>query len=113
MLARKLLAKNKGGNRQIIMVSDGEPTAHVEGGQVYFAYPPTMRTLQLTLREVKRCTQQGIIINTFMLEHDHYLQDFVNHLTRLNRGRAFFATSESLGEYILVDYLASKRRRIG
>ncbi|TAK36893.1 MAG: VWA domain-containing protein [Chloroflexota bacterium] len=112
MLARKLLGRNTGGNRQIIMISDGEPTAHTEGGQSFFSYPPTPRTVQLTLREVRRCTQQGITINTFMLENDHSLVDFVNQLTRLNRGRAFFATSDSLGEYILVDYLSSKKRRI-
>jgi uncharacterized protein with von Willebrand factor type A (vWA) domain len=62
------------------------------------------------LREVKRCTQEGIVINTFMLERSHYLADFVEQMTRINRGRAFFATPERLGDFILVDYVSSKTR---
>ena len=83
-------------------------TAHFEGDRVHFSYPPTFRTFQETLREVKRCTQEGIVINTFMLERSHYLADFVNQMTRINRGRAFFATPERLGDYILVDYVSTK-----
>jgi uncharacterized protein with von Willebrand factor type A (vWA) domain len=60
---------------------------------------------------VARCTHEGIVINTFMLERSHYLTDFVNQMTRINRGRAFFATPERLGDYVLVDYVASKRAR--
>lgn len=109
MLARRLLGRHGSGNRQIILITDGEPTAHFEGDRVHFSYPPTFRTFQETLREVKRCTQEGITINTFMLERSHYLADFVNQMTRINRGRAFFATPERLGDYILVDYVASKQ----
>ena len=73
MLARQLLARHKGGNKQIIMITDGEPTAHMEGGEPEFSYPPTRRTLQETLKEVQRCTREGITINTFMLERSHAL----------------------------------------
>src|SRR5438105_922777 len=109
-LARSLLAKHRG-NRQIIMVTDGEPTAHLENGRVYFSYPPTFRTIQETLREVRRCTRDRIVINTFMLERGPYLTEFVNQMTRINKGRAFFVSPERLGEYILVDYVSGKQRR--
>jgi uncharacterized protein with von Willebrand factor type A (vWA) domain len=110
MLARQLLARHKGGNRQIIMITDGEPTAHFEGGRVEFSYPPTWRTFQETLKEVQRCTRERITINTFMLERSYALTSFVEQMAKINRGRAFFATPESLGEYILVDYVKQKRQ---
>jgi len=109
-LARSLLAKHRG-NRQIIMVTDGEPTAHLDNGRVYFAYPPTFRTIQETLKEVRRCTRDRIVINTFMLERGPYLTEFINQMTRINKGRAFFVSPERLGEYILVDYVSGKARR--
>ena len=110
-LARRLLGRQKGGNKQIIMVTDGEPTAHMEGTEAEFAYPPTRRTIQETLKEAQRCTREGITINTFMLERSEMLMAFVEQMARINRGRAFFATPERLGEYVLVDYVGSKRRR--
>jgi uncharacterized protein with von Willebrand factor type A (vWA) domain len=109
-VARSLLAKHRG-NRQIIMVTDGEPTAHMDGGRVFFAYPPTFRTIQETLREVRNCTRDRIVINTFMLERGPYLTELVNQMTRINKGRAFFVSPERLGEYILVDYVSGKQRR--
>src|SRR5437588_307829 len=109
-LARSLLAKHRG-NRQIIMVTDGEPTAHLDNGRVYFAYPPTFRSIQETLREVRRCTRDRIVINTFMLERGPYLTEFVNQMTRINKGRAFFVQPERLGEYILVDYVSGRQQR--
>lgn len=110
MVARRLLGRHKSSTRQVILITDGEPTAHMEGTRIQFAYPPTPRTFQETLREVKRCTQEGIIINTFMLERSRYLADFVTQMTRINRGRAFFTTPERLGDFVLVDYVAAKRR---
>lgn len=112
LLARRLLARSHATNREIVVITDGEPTAHFEDGQVRFSYPPTRRTIQETLAEVGRCTREGITINTFMLERSRALADFVAHLTRLNRGRAFYATPERLGEYILVDYVGRKTRRV-
>ncbi len=117
MLARTLLGRRRSPNKQIIVITDGEPTAHLEFGpggdmDVFFNYPPTFRTIQETLREVIRCTRERIIINTFMLERSYYMADFVEQMTKINRGRAFYATPEALGEYILVDYVASKTKRI-
>jgi uncharacterized protein with von Willebrand factor type A (vWA) domain len=112
MLSRKLLANEKGGSRQILLITDGEPTAHLEGGQSYFSYPPSYRTELETLKEVKRCTQEGIVINTFMLENNYQLVNFIDRLTRINRGRAFYSSSESLGQYVLVDYLNNRKKRV-
>lgn len=111
-LAREFLAKQRAVNKQIIVITDGEPTAHFEGGRVQFAYPPTFRTIQETLREVRRCTRDRITINTFMLETGDYLMGFVEQMTKINRGRAFYAEPEKLGEYVLVDYVSNKRKRI-
>ncbi len=108
MLARRLLAAHPGANRQIIIVSDGEPTAHMEGGQAVFFYPPLPETFEKTLIEVRHCTRDGIVINTFMLESNRNLVQFVNQMTRLNRGRAFFISPDRLGDYVLVDFVRSR-----
>ncbi|MEX0800035.1 MAG: VWA domain-containing protein [Dehalococcoidia bacterium] len=113
MIAQKLLARHKGGTRQIIMISDGEPTAHLEHGRSYFAYPPSPITIRETLKEVRRCTQKGIVINTFMLDRNYYLKEFVNQIAKMNKGRVFYTTPEKLGQYILVDYVSQKRKRLG
>ncbi len=114
LLARRMLAQH-GGRKQIIMITDGEPTAHIEGGEAWFDYPPSPRTIEMTLREVQRCTKDDIRINTFMLEDNFYLREFVERMMRMNRGRAFFTTPETLGDYVLVDFLDQKRaqRRAG
>jgi uncharacterized protein with von Willebrand factor type A (vWA) domain len=112
MLARRILARHHGGDRQIVVITDGEPTAHFEDGQVEFSYPPTRRTIQETLREVQRCTRDGITINTFMLERSRALAEFVALMTRMNRGRAFYATPERLGEYVLVDFVSRRTRAV-
>lgn len=111
-LSRQILSQMPGTNKQIILITDGEPTAHFEEGTLYLQYPPSPRTLQETLREVKRCTAAGIVINTFMLARDRFLERFVDQLARVNRGRAFFTTPERIGEYVVVDYLSRKRRKI-
>ncbi|HUG55806.1 MAG TPA: hypothetical protein VMJ92_01910 [Candidatus Limnocylindrales bacterium] len=114
LTARTLLGRSRGKNKQIILITDGEPTAHFEPGTSTprFAYPPTKRTFEETLREVVRCTREGITINTFMLARGHYLMDFVNQMSKINRGRAFYVEPERLGEYVLVDYVTNKRRRV-
>ena len=110
MLARDLLARHKGANRQIIMITDGEPTVHLENGHWEFQYPPPMKTYFETLREVQRCTRERITINTFMLERSHGLVNFIDRITQMNNGRAFFSTPERLGEYLLVDFVNQRRR---
>ena len=112
MLAQNLLAKHKAGTRQIIMISDGEPTAHLERGRSYFAYPPSPITIRETLKEVKRATQKGIVINTFMLDRNYYLKEFVNQVAKINKGRVFYTTPDKLGQYILVDYVQNKRKNV-
>ena len=112
MVARQLLNRQKVANKNVIMVTDGEPTAHLEEGHAYFNYPPSHRTIEQTLKEVKRCTQEGITINTFMLETNYYLMDFIDQVTRVNNGRAFYSTPNQLGEYVMVDYLRSRKKRI-
>jgi len=109
MLARKQLA-GQSGTKQILMVTDGEPTSHLEGGEAYFQYPASPVTVEETLREVARCTREGIRINTFMLDADFGLKHFVEQLTAINRGRAFFTNHESLGDYVLVDFIEHKRQ---
>ncbi|QYG91343.1 hypothetical protein HC251_02090 [Iamia sp. SCSIO 61187] len=109
MLARKMLS-GRGGTKQIIMVTDGEPTAHLtERGDPVFHYPPVQETIDATLTEVLRATREGIRINTFMLDATPYLQRFIERLTELNRGRAFFTTPETLGDYVLVDFIEQRR----
>ncbi|HZP95906.1 MAG TPA: VWA domain-containing protein [Candidatus Limnocylindria bacterium] len=112
--ARSLLSRSRGKNKQIILITDGEPTAHFEAGdpEPRFNYPPTKRTFEETLREVVRCTRERITINTFMLARGHYLVDFVNQMSKINTGRAFYVEPERLGEYVLVDYVGHKRRRV-
>jgi uncharacterized protein with von Willebrand factor type A (vWA) domain len=112
MLARRILSRQAAANREVVVITDGEPTAHFEGGQVEFSYPPTRRTISETLREVQRCTKEGITINTFMLERSRALAEFVAHMTKLNRGRAFYATPERLGEYVLVDFVGRRSKRV-
>lgn len=111
LLARRILARQAGANKEIVVITDGEPTAHFEDGQVEFSYPPTRRTISETLREVQRCTRDGITINTFMLERSPALAAFVAQMTKLNRGRAFYAEPERLGEYVLVDFVGRRTRR--
>jgi uncharacterized protein with von Willebrand factor type A (vWA) domain len=108
LLARQQLERQSG-TKQIIMVTDGEPTAHIERGEAIFQYPPSYTTIEQTLKEVQRCTKAGIRINTFMLDESPYLQDFVRRMMEMNRGRAFFVSPETLGDYVLVDFLEHRQ----
>jgi uncharacterized protein with von Willebrand factor type A (vWA) domain len=116
--ARQLLGSNRSANRQIILITDGEPTAATldQGGRLHSGWGSAMlhgRIVRETLKEVRRCTQSGIKINTFMLGADFYRQGFVDQLSRLNAGRVFYTSPDQMGNYIVVDYLANKRKRIG
>jgi len=112
MLARQLLARQHGVNKQIIMITDGGPTMWFEDGEWQFGYPPNALAEQQTLLEAQRCTRERITINTFMLEDDRWMVAFVNQLSAINHGRTFYADKNNLGEYLLVDYLNSKRKFI-
>ncbi len=110
MLAEKMLAKHPQGTRQIIMITDGEPTAHLDNGRPVFAYPPTAETINKTLKAVKSCTARNIMINTFMLDQSYYLKAFIDRLTKINGGRVFYTEPDNLGEYVLVDYFQHKKK---
>ena len=115
--SRKLLGAHKSTNRQIILITDGEPTAATldRGGRVHSGWGSALlhsRIVHETLKEVKRCTQSGIKINTFMLGADFYRQGFVDQLSRVNTGRVFYTTPDQMGNYIMVDYIANKRKRV-
>ncbi|MCB1647498.1 MAG: hypothetical protein KDI36_18695, partial [Pseudomonadales bacterium] len=112
ILAEKLLAKHQQGSRQVIMITDGEPTAHIENGQPVFAYPPTPETISKTLKAVRHCTTRGITINTFMLDETQYLRAFIDQMTRINGGRVFYTEPSNLGEYILFDYVQNKKKKL-
>ena len=116
--ARQLLGSNRSTNRQIILITDGEPTAATldHGGRLHSGWGSALlhsRIVHETLKEVKRCTLSGIKINTFMLGADFYRQGFIDQLSRLNTGRVFYTSPDQIGNYIVVDYIANKRKRLG
>ncbi|MGB0692275.1 MAG: vWA domain-containing protein [Pseudomonadales bacterium] len=113
VLAEKMLAKHQQGTKQVIMITDGEPTAHLENDRPVFAYPPTPQTIGKTLRAVRSCTSKNITINTFMLDESYYLKAFVEQMSKINGGRIFYTEPHNLGEYILVDYVQNKKKRLG
>ncbi|MHB8506549.1 MAG: vWA domain-containing protein, partial [Acidimicrobiales bacterium] len=108
LLARQMLARQRG-TKQVIMITDGEPTAHLlASGDVFFNYPPVRETIDQTVAEVMRATRDGITINTFVLDATPDLRRFVERLSEINRGRVFFTTPDTLGDYVLVDFLDQK-----
>ncbi len=116
-LASDLLHKHPSHNQNIIVVTDGQPTAYFSRGRLYCEWPLSfggisMRAAQETLREVERATQRRITINTFMLDDSPSLRAFVDKMTQLNRGRAFYTRPNNLGEYLLVDYVAHKKKKV-
>ncbi|MYD53504.1 MAG: VWA domain-containing protein [Chloroflexi bacterium] len=112
LIAQQLLAKHKVGTRQIIMITDGEPTAHLEQGRSYFAYPPSPITIRETLKEVRHCTKKDIVINVFMLDRSYYLKEFVDRVARINGGRVFYSQPDELGEYVLHDFVTHRRKTL-
>ncbi|MBI4260027.1 MAG: hypothetical protein HY658_05630 [Actinobacteria bacterium] len=109
-LAGRLLAQHPRATRQVIMVTDGEPTAHLEGDEAFFSWPPVPKTVQLTLREAMRLARAGVTINVFMLEEEPGLARFMERLARLTNGRVFHMADEAIGEFVVRDYV---RRRAG
>ena len=109
-LSRNILRNHKVANKQILVITDGEPTVHMEDGRAYFSHPPSQQTLSETLKEVKRCTREGILINTFMLEMNYFLVEFMQSMQSINSGRSFYAKPDQLGRFMIVDYL---KNRIG
>jgi uncharacterized protein with von Willebrand factor type A (vWA) domain len=109
LMARTMLA-HEHGTKQIIVVTDGEPTAHIEpDGEVLFNYPPVPETLRRTMAEVVRCTKAGVTINVFALDIERTQFPFVEQIARVNGGRTFSTTPDALGGYVLVDFLRHRR----
>ena len=112
MLARRHLDKHRDAEPVILVITDGEPTAYLaEDGFADFAWPPTRQTIAATLAEVERCTRRGATINVFMLDDEPRLVSFMHELGRRNGGRVFLPNRGSLGEYVVADYLRSRRGR--
>jgi uncharacterized protein with von Willebrand factor type A (vWA) domain len=116
-VAADLLARHPSTNQHLIIITDGQPTAYFLRGRLYCEWPLSfggisMRAAQETLREVERVTRRGIVINTFMLDDSPSLRAFVERMTRINKGRALYTRPDRLGEYLLVDYLQRKRKRV-
>lgn len=112
-MARGLLARRKQPNKQILMITDGKPSAITRGNGIYKnPYGLDLRIVNKTLEEAELCRRQGVVITTFMIATDPTLVDFVDKLTRINRGRAYYASPHDLGEFILADYIRNRRRRV-
>jgi uncharacterized protein with von Willebrand factor type A (vWA) domain len=112
MLARTLLARSRGVNKQILMITDGGPTVWHEHGRWRFQWPPHEDAEWQTLREVRRCAKENITVNVFMLSDEPYLKHFVNQMATVNKGRAFYVSPDNLGEYILIDYLGHRSKHV-
>jgi Ca-activated chloride channel family protein len=114
ILAQRILARQKKDMKQIIMITDGKPSAlTLDDGRIYrnaFGLDPLV--ISRTLEEVGRCKRQGILINTFMLASDYGLIQFVQKVSEMCRGKAYFTTPHTLGRYLLMDYMNRKTRTI-
>ncbi|MGH7825893.1 MAG: VWA domain-containing protein [Candidatus Binatia bacterium] len=116
-LAAEMLDRRPSPNQQMIVITDGQPTAYCRQGRLYCEWPLSFggisqRAAEETLKEAERITRKGITINTFMLDDSPVLRGFVDDLTRINKGRAFYTRPDRLGEYLLVDYLSRQRKKV-
>jgi uncharacterized protein with von Willebrand factor type A (vWA) domain len=114
-LARRYLSLQDTPNRQIVLITDGLPTAHFEGETLFLLYPPDPRTESATLSEGRRCAQEGITINIFLLNSYNQTEDDVRFAYRLaesTRGRVLFTAGRELDRYVIWDYIARRKRII-
>lgn len=109
-LAGRLLAEHPRAARQVIMVTDGEPTAHLEGERSFFSWPPVPRTIELTLAEAVRLARAGVTLNVFMLEGSPGLVRFMERLAQLTAGRVFLMDDRELGAFVVRDYVSRRGR---
>ncbi|MBM3464971.1 MAG: VWA domain-containing protein [Armatimonadetes bacterium] len=114
-MARRLLLREESANRHIILITDGVPTAYYLGPRLKLTYPPRHETFHETLREVKACTDAGVTINTFMMTSEwefdyHGEREFVDSIAKINGGRLFYPSPDSLTKYVLVDFMQHKRK---
>ena len=114
-MARQVLARRGGRNKQIFIITDGQPTAHLQGDYVYLVYPPEQSTAMATLAEAVQLSRQGIRFATFALIEDYYYMDwvhFVDHLTKLTKGVAFYCTSGDLTNCVMESYLSGRKSKV-
>jgi uncharacterized protein with von Willebrand factor type A (vWA) domain len=116
MIAERLVAKNPSASPQVIVITDGQPTAYFRGHQLRVEWPMgfggvSPHAVAETMKQVRRVTRRGVTINTFMLDDSPELLGFVEHMTRINRGRAFYTDPSRLGSYVMVDYLKGRRTK--
>lgn len=113
-LAHRILLTRRHANKQIFLITDGKPTAISEGGRIYknpsWYLDPKITTQ--TINSAVACRRKGIVITTFMLTSDPHLKDFVDRMTKANKGRAFYADIDNLGSFILTDYVMNRRKRV-
>jgi uncharacterized protein with von Willebrand factor type A (vWA) domain len=112
--ARRLLRKQPAANRQIIIVTDGEPTAHVEGRQLVLIYPPAEKTARITLAEARRCADEGIHISSFALIEDYFylgLVNFVEQLAQVTGGISATCTAGDMGNMVVQSFVGGRRKR--
>jgi Ca-activated chloride channel family protein len=113
-MARSMLAKSGAANKQIIVITDGEPTAHLEGREVVLIYPPAEKTAMHTLAEVKRCAGAGIRVSSFALIEDYFylgLVNFVEEMARVSKGVAAYCSADDLGKYVFDSFIGGRRSR--
>jgi uncharacterized protein with von Willebrand factor type A (vWA) domain len=110
LMAGRLLAQHPRAARQVIMVTDGEPTAHLDGEQAFFAWPPEPETIRLTLAEAVRLSRSGVTLNIFMLEDSEGLARFMERLAERTGGRVFLMDDRNVGEFVLRDYVRHRSR---
>jgi uncharacterized protein with von Willebrand factor type A (vWA) domain len=112
MLAGEHLRRHPGGEPVVLVVTDGEPTAHLEAdGRAAFSWPPLSRTIERTVAGLDALTRYGATVNVFVLGDDPGLRRFVDALVRRNGGRMFTPSPDRLGEYVVADYLRARRGR--
>ena len=116
-LSRQIFRRHRATNRQVIVITDGQPTATHINGYTNAQWPGFMGSIppdiyRETLKEVDNCTRDNVVINVFMLDDNPVLTKFVEEMVRVNHGRAFYSLPHNLGKYLLVDYLARRRKQI-
>ena len=113
-MAQRILQRQRKDMKQIVMITDGKPSAlMLDDGRIYknaFGLDPLV--VSETLKEVSKCKRAGILINTFMLASDYGLVQFVQKVTEMCRGKAYFTTPYTLGQYLLMDYMARKTKTV-
>lgn len=116
IVAERLIARHPSASPQVLVITDGQPTAYLDGRQLRVEWPMgfggvSPRAVAATLQQVRRITRRGVTINTFMLDDSPQLVGFVERMTQINRGRALFSSPTQLGSYLMVDYLSGHRSR--